>query len=148
MVKLVTASLAAAALAASLVACGSDSVDAKTLPRAAAIDYDKSGGIAGVHDHLHIAPGGKAILKGGYGTEAGTTGFRVGPRRLAALRKALATARFGTIPPESGPTGCADCFVYSVTYRGHTVTRDEIDVPERLAPVLRQLQAIIDAHPR
>lgn len=138
------------ALCAALAGCGNATADPEhgPAPRPASpspIDYAKTGGIAGVSERLHIGRTGRAMVSEQTGVDSAASRFQVGAKRLSSLRAALAKSGFAGIGAPQ-PTGCADCFIYTVAWRGHSVTRDESDVPSRLAPVLRQLGAIVDAH--
>jgi hypothetical protein len=114
-----------------------------------AISYERSGGLAGTAQRLAIRPGRRAIMSTRDRRTAypKTFRFRVGVRRVEGLRRALARAEFATIEsPAPGPAVCADCFLYAIRYRGHEVDFDESDVPDGLAGVLRQIEAILAAH--
>jgi hypothetical protein len=85
--------------------------------------------------------------------------FRLAPRRLAALRRALAKARFATLA-NVYPGHGADSPSYAITYGGKRVYVGEfaIDdgiVPKRLVRVISMLNAIVEpeaakalAHPQ
>ncbi len=148
MVSVIGRALLVAAACAALLGCGGTASaergrrPARVIPP---VDFTKSGGFAPVLERLHIARNGRAALRTGFPGSVETTRFRLARSRLASLRSGFAAAGLAGIGA-AGPTSCADCFEYRITYRGHTVDRAETDVPKRLEPVITQLTAIVDSH--
>jgi hypothetical protein len=63
---------------------------------------------------------------------------------LRSLKDLLASADFAGVPaPPQGGGPCADAFVYTITYIGHTATADDCTTPEQIGPVLDRLQDIM-----
>ena len=111
-----------------------------------AISYVRSGGLKSMPQKLTIMPGRHAsatVLTPRTGIR--TVRFRVGAKRIVSLRKGLSEAHFSQLRT-SNPGNCADCFLYSLRYRGHDVTLTEVDVPSPLRAVIDQLEALIAAH--
>ena len=51
------------------------------------------------------------------------------------------------MPIEPEPTGCADCFVYTVEYGGRSITYDDATEPEpSVAELVAALDAIVTEH--
>jgi hypothetical protein len=71
--------------------------------------------------------------------------FHLSAHRIRALERGLRSAHFVSLE-SPGPSGCADCFEYSLFYRGHSLELDESQTPPRLDAVIAQLEAIISAH--
>jgi hypothetical protein len=110
-----------------------------------ALSYERGGGLAPSTQSLRVRPGGRAVAESS-GGRAGErrVSFHLGARRIRSLQQGLRRAHLGSIPPGKG--GCADCFLYSITYGGMTVVLEEVDVPPRLAAVFGQIEAIISSH--
>jgi hypothetical protein len=133
-------STALACLAMASPACGPPE---RPVPAADfAIVYERSGGFAPMPRKLVIRP----VLLGTVTEVTATRRFRVRPNTAEGLRRALARAGFAAIDSPSPDTGCADCFLYEIRYRGHEVRFDQVSVPRRLQPVLDRLEAIAEAH--
>ncbi|WP_354700311.1 hypothetical protein DSM112329_00579 [Paraconexibacter sp. AEG42_29] len=102
------------------------------------VRFDKGGGFAGVDVRTRIRGDRRVTV-----TERGraTRRHTLKAATLTALRKTLDAAELGEKLP--GPQGgCADCFVYSITYKGRRVTFDEAAVPGRLKKPLAELSRI------
>jgi hypothetical protein len=138
--------VAVIALALAL-APGVDAPGRPTVPvQRFAISYERSGGIAAMPEALAIRPGRHATVTAldGRGKRRSVE-FRVAPRKIRQLRAAAETASIGELPT-STPGSCADCYVYSVTYRGKSASVAEVDVPGRMQPLIDRAEALIAAH--
>lgn len=144
-----TVAAALACLAAALPGCGQATRDAPPSPAAFAISYERSGGLDPASRKLRIRPGRYAVASTGVaaGAYGRTARFRVPAKRIRSLERGLARARFAAIE-SAPPVGCADCYRYSIRYRGHAVTLLETDVSARLRRVIDQLEAVIATHTR
>jgi hypothetical protein len=107
-------------------------------PRATAlqalVDFQRTGGIAGVNDHLVVQPDGR-VSKESAGKEC--TG-QLEPAQLATLREDLNRAGISQLPSSERPPA-ADVFEYEITHNGSTVRTFDTVVPEQLKPVLAKL---------
>ena len=114
-------------------------------PASFAIAYKRGGGFAPSTSALVVRPGRRALAAGN-GTRAGKRAvrFRMPRDRVLALESALRRSHFRTIHGRDGAY-CADCHVYEIAYRGHRVSLDESEVPDRLRPVIGQIEAVIAA---
>jgi len=110
-----------------------------------ALVYERSGGLAASTQSLRVTPGGFAVAESS-GTRAGEqrAKFRLGGRRIRSLQRGLLRADLGSIHERQG--GCADCYVYSITYEGVSLELEETEVPPRLRTVFDEIEAIITAH--
>jgi hypothetical protein len=110
-----------------------------------ALVYERGGGLAASTQSLRVSPGGLAIAESS-GTRAGErrVKFHLGGRRIRSLQRDLSSADLGSIPERQG--GCADCYVYSITYEGASLELEETEVPARLRTVFGEIEAIITAH--
>ncbi len=108
-------SLLALALITGLLGCDK--------PATSAVTFTRGGGFA-------AHPLTLAIDAAGHVTSSGRT-FTLSPRQRSRLAHALDAARGVTLPSSEG--GCADCFVYTITADGLSVTyADASPVPDEI----------------
>lgn len=82
----------------------------------------------------------------GEGNGAATI-FKVPPRTIQGLRRALGRANFASLPdPRIDPGACADCYLYAIRYRHHEVSFYDVTMPAPLGPILDRLEEIFEAH--
>jgi hypothetical protein len=141
----------ATALVCLMAQGGCSSSAGKPAARPFAIAYSRDGGLAPSLRSLRVTPGRRAIVRAsGTGDQSGhllTARFRIGKAQVRRLRRALARARFRTIEtPAPGSPACADCYVYRIRYRGHSVALNDAQVPDPLRPVIGRIEALIAAH--
>ena len=109
------------------------------------LEYQRTGGIAGLDDRLVIQADGKAILT----RKDEQSEFELTSRQVSTLKQLLEESEFrslkGTYKPE---TQGRDLFEYELTYRGHTVRASDGAIPEALRPILDTLNAIVQAKHR
>ena len=131
-----------------LVACGSasrepaaSSTSTSSGPRALVI-YSKSGGIAGIRERLSVDPSGRATLSQGLPANAKTVTVKLPPAEVDGLRRARDDAGLASLP--SGPSqGCADCFLYEITYAGTVWKGDEATLPQAVRPAIQALDRVV-----
>ena len=144
--------LAAMAIAACLTAaspCGPSGAPAAPVPldRFTAT-YERSGGLLPEPRKVVIRHR-KALLKkservvAGVGTSSTTV--KLSDRKLKQFRAAISQPRFAAYESPF-PGNCADCFIYTVAYRGEKVSVEEVDVPTRMRPLIDRAEALIAAH--
>jgi hypothetical protein len=111
------------------------------------IKYEITGGLAGIQERLVIQPAGDATIVSRQ-TPDGQSGtrFSLSASAGAALRKTVGDAHLDTLPKASGPTGCADCFEYSITYGDMTYAADDSSIAGRAKPVIAALNEVIAEH--
>jgi len=107
------------------------------------VEYRRSGGFAGVDDHLVIQENGQATLT----RSAQQYQFVLDRDTMNELETFLDNAEFSKLhgqylPPRRG----SDLFEYVIACRGHTVRTVDTAVPEALQPVLELLNHIIESH--
>ncbi len=71
--------------------------------------------------------------------------FRMEARTAEELRRELAKAHFAHLKSTTEAT-CNDCYVYSITYHGHTVLFSDSKVPRSLEEVVDALEGEVIAH--
>jgi hypothetical protein len=134
-----------AALLAGAAVGGAERAAPLPPPGSFAISYLRSGGIAFSTSRLVVRPGRRAVAETG-GSRAGENrvSFQIPRGRVLALERGLRRAGFGQIA-DPGPTTCADCFEYEIGYRGHRLSIDESQMPDRLGEVVGELESIVTA---
>jgi hypothetical protein len=139
--------LIATALVCLAAACSGPHAAAAPRPQPFAIHFEKSGGLKPMPQELTIGPGRHAKATMATGTPAGarTVRFRVSKKQVARLRRGLRQAHFSELE-SSLPGNCADCYLYTIEYRGHEVTADDSALPDRLHVVVRKLETIVFTH--
>jgi hypothetical protein len=110
-----------------------------------AITYERSGGLAAMPEKLTVRPGRNATMTVRRRNGGESVAYRLGVKQVKKLRAAAETARISELPA-SEPGSCADCYVYSVTYRGESASVAEVDVPRRMQPLIDRAEALIAAH--
>ena len=132
--------LALAALALWPLACGEDEPSAPPPATGPLVVYAHGGGIAAMPRILEVARDGHAALtvtvSGPKGPRNEMRQFDLPARELSELEAQLEAAAGDTGPSE--PTGCADCFTYSIEATGLDVELDQVSI-EDVSPELREL---------
>ncbi len=138
------------ALTTLLAGCGSDDVkegnDEPVLTNGALVTYTRTGGVAGLDERLRVEPDGTATLS--YGEPVNTErSFELTAAELDRITTLLGEADFDSMPASPEPTGCADCFVYTVEYGGDTVAYDDAtEASPSISALVAGLGELTDAH--
>jgi hypothetical protein len=104
------------------------------------VDYYRTGGIAGVDDHLVIFDNGAVVYSGHNGRGASVLN-RSSVDELKDLFRTTDFIRMNESYPAPNPG--ADYFTYTITYHNHTVRAEDTGVPPLLQPVIQQLNEIL-----
>lgn len=105
------------------------------------IDYQRSGGIRGLNDHLTISEDGSAQLA----RKAARSEFALDRSVLTEVRDVLGEIDFAALKSEYLPSRPgADMYEYIITHDGHTVRAVETALPSELRPLVDLLNRIID----
>jgi hypothetical protein len=140
--------LLATAMACMTMACsGAPAAEPAATPPPFALHFEKSGGLKPMPEELTIRPGRRAVATLGVSGsgESRTVRFRVSRRKVSILRKGLRRSHFFALG-SSPPGRCADCFVYTIDYRGHRVSVDQSSISSQLAGVVTKLETIVFTH--
>jgi len=106
------------------------------------VDYRRSGGFAGLDDHLIIDSSGQATLT----RQTQRYEFALDSDTVDRLVALLDSVGFSKLCGEHLPSHQgSDLFEYVVTYEGQTVRTMDIAVPESLQPVLELLNQIVES---
>jgi hypothetical protein len=118
-----------------LAGCGSS---AETTATAGAdgfvLTYQRTGGVAST-------PSGVLVVRGSGEATVGGASVEMSSAEFEALQTDLQKADIEKLP-EHMPTGCSDCYVYTITVNGRRVSFDESNLPSRLQPLVDDLEAI------
>ena len=117
----------------------------KASPSEVLIEYRRSGGFAGLSDHLIIKKSGEATLT----RKSGHSEFTLDGDTMKRLQLLFEEANFSQLRKEYLPSRPgADLFEYIVTYKGHTVRTIDGAVPPSLGPILEALNQIVESQGR
>jgi hypothetical protein len=109
-------------------------------PPSILVDYVRTGGIAGVSDHLVIFDNGQSI----YSTWNGSGEFDLSATQVDQLRDVFSIAGFESLNSTyPAPTPGVDYFTYRITYENQTVITQTTGVPDQLMPVISYLDQIV-----
>lgn len=126
-----------AAVAAVLLA--TDTPRAPAVGRSTLVTFHRSGGLAGVDDRVTVKSDRHFVVRSrGSSARHG----RLSAAAMDKLRHALSKAQLDR-PVSQGQGGCADCFIYTITYKGHRVELSEDRVPARMRPAIDRLSRLI-----
>jgi hypothetical protein len=111
-------------------------------PPALLVDYQRTGGFAGVDDHLLLFDNGAGLIS----TRLVTREFQLNGTEIHRLDQILQTAGFDSLQDSyTSATSGADFMTYRITYGNRTVVTEDTVIPFTLQPVIRELNAIITA---
>jgi len=110
-----------------------------------AISFERSGGLKARVETLAVRPGLRAYATGPKGSSQASAHFRMDAQTAEELRRELAKARFTHLESTTSAT-CNDCYVYSITYHGHTVLFSDSKVPRSLEEVIDALEGEVIEH--
>ncbi len=107
----------------------------------ALIEYRRSGGFAGLDDHLVIEEEGEATLT----RQLEHYEFTLDKDTMNQLQALFEEAEFSQLQQEYLPSRQgSDRFEYQVTYKGYTVRTMDGAVPSPLQPILEALNRIVE----
>lgn len=106
------------------------------------IDYHRTGGFAGVDDHLLLFDNGAGLIS----TRSITREFQVNSSELHRLDLIFRQAGFNSLRDTfTSSGGGADFMSYRITFGNKTVVTEDTVIPYTLQPVIRELNAIISS---
>jgi hypothetical protein len=109
------------------------------------ITLSRTGGLAGISESLTIAPDGAATVTSGFAGEPRTKEVQIGDAELRAVQAELSKADFEALD-EGEAAGCADCFVYVLSYGGETAKADDATASPAFRTAIAPLQRILEEH--
>ena len=111
-----------------------------------AISFERSGGLKARVETLVVRPGLRAYATAPKGDRQASAHFRMSAQAAEELRRELAKAGFRHLESTANPGTCADCYLYSITYQGHTVLFYDSKVPHGLLEVVDALEGEVIEH--
>lgn len=104
------------------------------------VDYQRTGGIAGLNDRLVIFDNGAGLVSGRNINKEIT----LNQSELDAISRNFNTARFPSLEPSyTSRGGGADLIQYTITFGNKTVTTEDSAIPPRLQPVIDELNQVL-----
>jgi hypothetical protein len=129
-------------LAALVSGCLGDKTSAPSSPSPPDIlvDYQRSGGIAGLNDRLVIFDNGITLVS----DKKQSTEIILNSTELEQLEALFNTSRFSELEGNytSARSG-ADRIQYQISYRGTTINTEDDAVPQELEPLIAELDRIL-----
>jgi hypothetical protein len=105
------------------------------------VDYQKTGGIAGLDDRLVIFTNGAGLLSG----KNVNREISFNRSELARIDEIFSNAGFSQLEPSyTSRRGGADLIRYSITYKNMTVTTEDTAIPPSLEPVIDEMNRLTD----
>lgn len=136
----------AVSLALVLLTLVSGCFDARPAPSSPAappeivIDYERTGGIAGLDDRVVIFDNGLTLISG----RDVSTEIALDSPEIERIQAVFTRAGFGSLEGNySSRRSGADVLQYRISYRGKTVIAEETVIPSSLGPVIDEMDRII-----
>jgi hypothetical protein len=131
---------------AALMLTGCLGVKAPVVSRPAApalfVDYQRTGGIAGVNDRLVIFDNGITLVS----SRSTSREILLNQSNLEQISAVFDTAEFPLLEGNyTSRHGGADLKQYSITYQGRTVNTEDTAIPPSLEPVIMDMNLILSA---
>lgn len=109
-------------------------------PPGVLVDYQRTGGIAGVSDHTVVFSDGQVV----YSTREGSGAFILSPGDLDILRGLIRDADIPSLKDSyPAPQQGADYFTYTLVVGNRMITTETTGIPESLSPVITTLDGLI-----
>jgi hypothetical protein len=106
------------------------------------VDFQRSGGIAGMNDRLVIFDNGIGLVS----SRTTSTEIQLNRSDLEDISTVFKAAQFTALEGNyTSPRGGADFMQYRIRYQGKTVNTEDTAIPPALEPVIRELNRILSA---
>jgi hypothetical protein len=104
------------------------------------VDYQRTGGIAGVNDRLVIFDNGVTLVS----TRTASGEIQLNKSDLENISAVFDVAQFPMLEGNyTSRRGGADFMQYSISYQGKTVNTEDTAVPAALEPVIKEMDSIL-----
>ncbi|MCU0631887.1 MAG: META domain-containing protein [Methanolinea sp.] len=104
------------------------------------VEFWRTGGFAGMNDHLAVYPDGSVSLT----RKEYFVGFTISEEELETIEALLVDSGFiGLAPHYRAPPGSADLFLYQIRAYGKTVLAEDTAIPEALQPLIEDLTRLV-----
>jgi hypothetical protein len=105
------------------------------------LEYNRTGGLIGLEDHLTIGKNGNAVLK----RKNSQTVFTLDSETLKRLEILLNDATFTKLKNNYFPLHQGgDLIEYTISYNDHTVQMMDTAIPEIVQPIVESLNQIVE----
>ena len=92
-----------------------------------------------------IRPGREAETATSSFNEGSEVGFTLSVLKAKQLRAGLSQAQFRRFESPL-PGNCADCYVYTITFRGHTISFTQSEIPIWIKKTVARFEALYETH--
>ena len=107
------------------------------------VEFWRTGGFAGMDDHLVIYPDGSVSLT----RKDYTAGFTLTENELETLSLLFEESGFMNLALQyQAPPGSADLFIYQIRWQDKTVLAEDTVVPDSLRPLIDELTRLVADH--
>ena len=107
------------------------------------VDYQRSGGIAGVNDRLVIFGNGAGLVS----SRTTSREILLNQSDLEQISAVFDAGQFAMLEGNyTSRRGGADLLQYSIRYQGKTVITEDTAIPPSLEPVIREMDRIISSN--
>jgi hypothetical protein len=104
------------------------------------VDYQRSGGIAGVNDRLVVFDNGVALVS----SRITSREIQLNQSELEQISHVFEAARFTALEGNyTSPRGGADFMQYSISYKGKTINTEDTAIPPAMEPVIEAMNRIM-----
>jgi hypothetical protein len=79
------------------------------------------------------------------GIGAFSTNVKLSERKLKQFRVALSQPQFAAYESPL-PGNCADCYVYTISFRGHTISFPQSEIPVWIRKTVGRFEALVENH--
>jgi hypothetical protein len=108
----------------------------------ALVVYERAGGVAYTEQRLVVDQDGSAAVDVG-GPEGFEERFRLDDTALDAMNGLLRNAE-ADLENSPGPSGCADCYEYRISYQEHTASYDDTNLPPGVRALVELFGTVIE----
>jgi len=114
----------------------------KTVPPSVVVDYHRTGGTAGLNDHLVIFDNGVAAISG----RSTSTEIYLNATDIAFISVLFNESQFSQLQANyPAPRKSADIVTYTIIYQGKTVAAEDTDIPPSLGTIIDELNRILQS---
>jgi hypothetical protein len=103
------------------------------------VDFQRTGGIAGVNDRLVIFDNGVTLVSSGTSSRE----ILLNQSDLERISAVFDAAQFPMLEGNYTSRRGADLMQYSITYQGRTVNTEDTAIPPSLAPVIEEMNRVL-----
>jgi hypothetical protein len=110
-------------------------------PPAIFVDFQRTGGIAGIYDRIVIFDNGVAVIS----QKTASREITMNNTEIERISGIFAESQFSMLQGNyTARRGTADYFRYTISYHGKTVIAEDSAIPPSLQPVIDEMNRIIN----